>query len=185
MRLIHILGGAGSGTTTLGNALAKAWGWTHLDTDDYFWVTSDIPFTVIREKADRRVLLRADVEKSDRCVLSGSLCGWGDFLIDRFELVIRMSTPCAVRIQRLKEREKKLFGDRILPGGDMYDAHQTFLKWAGTYDTADVDSRSVALHEQWIAGLTCPVLRLDGTQPVSVLLKAVEFAMDEAETHIE
>ena len=38
IRRIHILGAAGSGTTTLGRALAERLQCPHFDTDDYFWL---------------------------------------------------------------------------------------------------------------------------------------------------
>ena len=45
MAKIHVLGASGSGTTTTAKALAKILGYVHLDTDNYFWEPSDIPFT--------------------------------------------------------------------------------------------------------------------------------------------
>ena len=38
MQRIHILGASGSGTTTLGRALAERLQCRHFDTDDYFWL---------------------------------------------------------------------------------------------------------------------------------------------------
>ena len=40
---IHILGASGSGTTTLGRALAERLQCPHFDADDYFWVPTDPP----------------------------------------------------------------------------------------------------------------------------------------------
>ena len=45
---VHVFGASGSGTTTLGRALAEALGSVHLDTDAYFWESTDPPFTTIR-----------------------------------------------------------------------------------------------------------------------------------------
>src|SRR5438128_874343 len=42
---LHILGASGSGTTTLGRALAEGLQCPHFDTDDYFWLPTDPPFT--------------------------------------------------------------------------------------------------------------------------------------------
>ena len=164
MHLIHILGASGSGTTTLGQAISDNWRYLHLDTDDYFWLPTEPPFTVKREVAQRQALLAEALAKADKCVLTGSLCGWGDFLLPSFSLVIYLQTPTELRIRRLQEREAARFGDRILQGGDMYQNHLEFIAWAKTYDTAGIDSRSKALHEQWLRQMGCPVLVLDGTK---------------------
>lgn len=124
-----------------------------------------------REECVRR--MRAVVAENPKCVISGSLCGWGDVFIPWFDLVVFIDTPTEVRIEWLEERENKRFGERIRPGGDMYDNHIEFIEWAKTYDTAGTDQRSRALHEEWFKLLSCPLVRLDGTKPVDELLKNI------------
>jgi adenylate kinase family enzyme len=41
---VHIVGASGSGTTTLGKALAARAGCAHLDTDEFFWMPTEPPF---------------------------------------------------------------------------------------------------------------------------------------------
>jgi len=50
--LILITGASGSGTSTLGAALAKELGIAHLDADDYYWLPTTPPFTAKRDRAD-------------------------------------------------------------------------------------------------------------------------------------
>ena len=88
LQRIHILGASGSGTTTLGRALAARLQCPHFDTDDYFWLPTDPPFTHQRERTERTQLLMNDVTAQDAWVVSGSLCGWGDVAIPLFELVV-------------------------------------------------------------------------------------------------
>ena len=85
---IHILGASGSGTTTLGRALAERLQCPHFDTDDYFWLPTDPPYTQQRERTERQQLLMDDLTAHDAWVVSGSLCGWGDVAIPLFELVV-------------------------------------------------------------------------------------------------
>lgn len=94
LNVIHILGASGDGTTTLGSAISEKYGYIHLDTDDFFWEKTDIPFTVRRERVLRQNMLSNVITEADKCILSGSLCGWGDVFISRFDLVIYVSTPC-------------------------------------------------------------------------------------------
>jgi hypothetical protein len=75
-----------------------------------------------------------DLTAHDAWVVSGALCGWGDVAIPRFELVVFLWVPQEVRMERLHLREQARFGERILPGGDMYESSQAFLAWAASYD---------------------------------------------------
>jgi adenylate kinase family enzyme len=163
MRL-HILGAAGSGTTTLGAALAARLRCPHHDTDTFFWLPSDPPFTDQRPAAERVALL-APLLAAPSWVLSGSLCGWGDVFIPLFERVVFLALPHDARMARLHRREQERYGDMIAPGGAMHEASVAFLAWAARYDAAGLEQRSLRLHEDWLARLPCPVLRLDGMMP--------------------
>jgi adenylate kinase family enzyme len=159
---IHILGASGSGTTTLGRALAERLQCPHFDTDDYFWVPTDPPYTHRRERMERAQLLMDDVTAHDAWVVSGSLCGWGDVAIPRFELVVYLWIPHDVRMERFRRREHARFGERILPGGDMYEPSQAFFAWAASYDEGGVDIRSRRLHEAWLGILPSSILCFEG-----------------------
>ncbi|MBQ2953200.1 MAG: shikimate kinase [Clostridia bacterium] len=165
--VIHLFGASGSGTTTLGRALGEALGFTHMDTDDYYWLPTDPAFTQKRPIPERLAMMNADIDAAEKgAVISGSLTGWGDPLISRFTLAIRVVTAADLRLERLRTREYARFGQRICPGGDMHQAHLEFIAWAAQYDTGDVTMRSRACHDQWQAELPCPVLTLDGAAPL-------------------
>ena len=159
---IHILGATGSGTTTLGRALAERLPCPHFETDGYCWVPTDPPYTKQRERTERQQLLRDDVTVHDSWVVSGSLCGWGDVAIPLFELVVFLSIPPNIRMARLRHRQHARFGERMLPGGDMYESSQAFLARAASYDEGGLDIRSRQLHEEWLGTLPCPMLCFEG-----------------------
>jgi adenylate kinase family enzyme len=159
---IHILGASGSGTATLGRALAARLQYPHFDTDDYFWLLTDPPFTHQRERFERQQLLMGDLTVQDAWVVSGSLCGWGDVAIPLFELVVFLWIPHDIRMARLRRREQERFGERILPGGDMYEQSQAFLAWAASYDEGGLDIRSRQRHGQWLSTLPCPIVYFEG-----------------------
>ena len=100
---VHILGASGSGTTTLGTALAERFGYAHLDTDDFYWEPTDPPFQRARERSRRQALLAAALDAQPRWVLSGSLRGWGDVFIPRFELVVFLLVPKRLRLEDVVE----------------------------------------------------------------------------------
>ncbi|MCC7420512.1 MAG: AAA family ATPase [Planctomycetaceae bacterium] len=172
---IHIFGASGSGTTTLGKAIAAATGLQHLDTDDFYWEPTNPPFTQKREPGERLALLLAEFERASAgWVLSGSLCGWGDSLIPRFQLAVFLTLDPRVRLQRLRARAAHRYGaERLATGGDLAEAHATFLAWAQQYDTGGLEIRSRTLHEQWMESLPIPILRLDSQRSVPELCAAV------------
>lgn len=160
---IHILGASGSGTTTLGSALAQALPHTHLDSDNYYWETK---FTTKRQVHERRELLEKDFSLHENWILSGSICNWENDLKDYFDLVIFLWIPQDIRLERLKQREFQRYGEEIFVGGNMYEESQTFLEWASLYDSAGMEVRSKVLQEQWLSDLSCPVLRIEGDYSV-------------------
>lgn len=172
INVIHIFGASGAGTSTLGRAVSERFGYVHMDTDDYYWFPTDPPFQQSRPVPERLTRMRADMN-GKRCVVSGSLCGWGDSLRADFGLVIWLQTPTPIRLKRIREREYQRFGDRIRAGGDMYEQHQRFLEWAAGYDTGNTSTRSWELHRQWLEQIHCVKLVLSGVMPREWLLKQV------------
>ena len=162
MQRIHILGASGSGTTTLGRTLSERLQCPHFDTDDYFWLPTDPPFTEKRKTTLRQQLLMADLTRHSSWVLSGSLCGWGDVAVPLFDLVIYLWVSTQIRIDRLRQREHERYGERIMPRGDMCGKFHAFLEWAASYDTGDETIRSRRLHQQWLSTLPCPIVCIEG-----------------------
>ena len=164
--VIHIFGASASGTTTLGQKICDELGYTLMDTDDYFWMPTNPPFSQKRPREERIELMKKDMDEAENVVLSGSIAGWGDALIPYFTLAVRIEMDPALRIDRLVKREKQRYGSRIEPGGDMYEHHLAFVEWAKTYDTGGVDARSKAKHDVWQKLLPCGILYLDGADTI-------------------
>ena len=175
---IHILSASGSGTTSLGRALAARLQCPHFDTDDYFWLPTDPPYTQQRKRTARQQLLMDDLTAHDAWVVSGSLCGWGDVAIPLLKLVVFLWIPHDIRMARLRNREHERFGTRIMPGGDMYEQSQAFLAWAASYDDGGMDIWSKRRHEQWPGTLPCPILYFEGEytieEQLAVLMAEVQ-----------
>jgi adenylate kinase family enzyme len=178
-RRIHVMGASGSGVTTLGRALADAMALPCHDSDDYFWLPTTPPYRVQRDRSDRlRLMEEVFLPRAD-WVLSGSLAGWGDPLIPKFDLVVFMRTPREVRLARLRAREATHFGaDAVAPGGWRHDDTEAFVDWASHYEDGDREGRTLDKHLAWLARLPCPVLQLDGSRPLPELVDEVRRALD-------
>ena len=163
---IHIIGAAGSGTSTLGEALSSVLPHIHLDTDSYYF-SDGIEFTEKRSIPERIVLLKKDFYVNSQWILTGSLYEWGDELKDYFDLVIYLWIPEDIRLKRLKQREFERYGEEIYPGGNRHIKSSEFLSWASKYDKGGLEVRSRISHEEWLSRLTCPVIKIEGDYSVA------------------
>jgi adenylate kinase family enzyme len=178
-RRIHIMGASGSGVTTLGRALADHLALPHHDSDDYFWLPTVPPYRTQRAVAERLRLMQDVFLPRADWVLSGSLAGWGDELIPLFDIVVFVQTARDLRLQRLRAREAAHFGaDAVAPGGWRHDETESFVEWASHYEDGSREGRNLARHEAWLAGLLCPVLRLDGSRPLVQNVAEIVRALD-------
>ena len=167
-RYILITGAAGTGTTTLADALAKELSATHLEADDFLWLPSNPPYLHLADKTLRGERLLHEMRAHDRAVVAGSVMGWGQPLESEFDLVVFLYLPVELRLERLKRREVKRFGE----------AKPEFLAWAAQYDQGSVPGRSLARHRQWLSGLACTVLKLEGDISVTDRLRHIRDAIN-------
>jgi adenylate kinase family enzyme len=165
---VHITGASGSGTTTLGRALADQRGALHLDADNYYWLPSAPPFKLKREPSERYAKLVCDIYSRPDVVLSGSITGWGNEIEDSFDLIVFLYVPATIRVDRLRERELQRYGS----------ADPAFLKWADEYDQGPSEGRSLKKHEAWLKGRSCPVLRLVGDISTQERLQRINATRD-------
>jgi len=166
---LHVTGASGSGTTTLARAVADAWAVPHADADDYFWLPTDPPYLNKRPPLDRVALMEQMFLPREGWVLSGSMLGWGDDVIGRCDAVVFLTLDPAERMRRIEARERV----RREPGPADESSLEEFLTWARGYDDPSFEGRSRVAHEEWLATLTCPVLRLDSALTRDELRDAV------------
>ena len=138
---IHIFGASGSGTTTISQKVCGHTGYSHFDSDSYFWLPPD-PFTVTRGRGDYAALMDRDLNSSPHWVLSGSVTGWYAELVSVFDLIVFVYVPTDIRLERLRRREAERYGDAILPGNSRHQASAEFIEWASAYDSGTRSGRS-------------------------------------------
>ena len=170
---IIVFGASGAGSTTLGKELAKRLNFQYLDIDDYLWRwDTAIPLTVTCSQAERTDSLMNEIKKHPKFVIAGTIFNDRNLFHPLLDMAVFVSTPAEVCAKRVRFREHTRWGERILPGGDMYKTTRfhgdvkDYIVNAGRYETAEVIKFGRKLHEQWIAELPCPVIRVDGTKCV-------------------
>ena len=114
------------------------------------------------------------IAKDSHFVMAGSMDSFNAPFVPLFDLAVHITADAEIRLARIRKREYKTFGDRIMPGGDMYEDHQRFLESAARYDTDG--SPNIETHMQWAATLPCRVIFLNGTDD---LCKNTQKIVDE------
>jgi hypothetical protein len=133
----------------------------HADSDSFFWLPTNPPFTKPRPAEAREELLLRTLPVTGHWVFSGAATQWAALLEPYYDLVVFLYLDPATRMARLRQREASRFGARTLPGGDMEAIHAAFIAWAEAYDTLRSSQRSLVAHTSWLSDQTAPVLRLD------------------------
>ena len=168
-----ILGPAGSGKTTLGKFVADKMEIAFLDIDEYIWRNdTEKPYSVMYSKEEKISNLMEAVQKAKEFVMAGSMSSFHEYFDPMFLLAVYLTADAKVRVKRIHEREQKEFGDRILPGGDMYEEHQQFLNDAANYD-GNAASCNKSQHELWLNQIGCPVLKFNGEDSLEKNAKVI------------
>lgn len=171
---LHIFGASGSGVTTLGKLLAKKLGVKYFDSDDYFWLKTEPPFTHRRDPKKRNQLISKDISDKENWILGGSIIKWGDNLFPDFDLIIFLYLPNEIRIERLKKRELERYGDNIYADPKRAKQFNDFISWATDYDyNTGLANRTLKAHESWLAHTKNPVLKIIGNQTLDEKLELI------------
>ncbi|HOP56610.1 MAG TPA: AAA family ATPase [Bacillota bacterium] len=174
IKTINIFGSSGSGSTTLARAVAKKYGYIFIDTDDAIWEKTELPFSKRKSDKDAREYLETRMKTGDKIVISGSFIGWADDIKEKIDLFVYLNLPLEIRKSRIENREKARFGNRVLPGGDLYQKHIDFLEWISLYDETPESLRGKKQHEMWLADVKVPVVRITEPADIDTLVDAVE-----------
>lgn len=172
--IINIFGSSGSGTTTLAKELSEHFNCHHIDVDDFMWEPSDPPFSVKRDQQTIQRLFDQAINAYPNIVISGALVNIYDTLKSSIDLFIYMNLDIETRVKRINQRELKRFGDRIKPGGDLYQKHQDFIQWVSDYEHNPEYLRSRKQHLSWLKDVQSPVLRITEELTINELVKLVQ-----------
>jgi len=157
---ILICGLNGTGKSTLGKMLAERMGYEFIDNEDLYFSKADSSyvFSSARSKEEVIRILEEKIRANKEFIFAAVKGNYGDKLITLLDHIILVEVPKQIRSQRIRDRSYQKFGDRILPGGDLYDKES---KWFLL-----TDSRPESYVTDWLEAVDCPVIRIDGTLPV-------------------
>ena len=157
---ILLCGLNGVGKSTLGRALAQRLDYRFIDSEDLFFPKESPadPYGAQRSRAEAEALLMREVEAYPDFVFA-SVKGDCPALLPLIRWAVLLAVPRAERLRRVRERSSRRFGRRMLPGGDLYEREEEFLRF--------VEARPEDAVEEWLRSVRCPVIRADGTRPLA------------------
>lgn len=157
---VILCGMNGSGKSTLGRALAEELGWRFIDNEDLYFPKDDPAYLYSRERTQEEVeqLLLALVSADDRFVFAAVRGNYGEAVLPYYDRAVLVEIPRELRLSRVQQRSLAKFGERALPGGDLYESEKRF------YDI--IAARPEDYATRWLEGVDIPVLKVDGTRPV-------------------
>lgn len=188
---IAIVGLNGSGKSTLGHALAKALNYYEIDVEDYYFpeqqesrkaalegyygincdYLGDLPYSVPHSREEVEACISKEISLHPRYILTGVTINYHEEILSTIKYVFWLRTDTNERVRRVKDREEKRWGSRVLEGGDMFEQQLWFR------------NRISSLTEEKVAdsiGKTgFSVIQLDGTLPVQ---KNVEITIERLNT---
>lgn len=156
---IIVCGLNGAGKSTLGKALARKLGYHFIDNEDlYFPKTNpNYLYAAPRSREEVEKLLFREIQAHENFVFASVK---GDYrgIYPFIKYAVLIHAPKDIRMQRIRNRSFQKFGERMLPGGDLYEQEERFFELVG--------SRPENMVEEWLQSLKCPCICVDGTKTI-------------------
>jgi len=161
---VNIVGGAGSGTSTIGKKLAKKWSCAHFEADDFLWQPTDPPYVELRTNEEKNQMAYDAMHVESSYIISGSISSWQERNVALLTGVVFLDVATEIRLRRLEAREVARFGK----------IDQKFYDWATQYEEGRLPGRSRSRHELWLNSLSIKVLKVNGEGAVNDIVQEIE-----------
>ncbi len=164
---ILVCGLNGAGKSTFGRALAEKLGIPFFDIEEFYFPGrgEGEPYTGSRSRAEVSAALLTAMKAHERFVLASVTADYGREAEACLDLAVFLHAPDELRMARVRSRSSEKFGERMLPGGDLYAQEERFFDL--------VKSRTEEKVSAWLARTGLPVVHLDGTQPVERNIRVI------------
>jgi len=164
---IQIIGGSGTGKSTLARYISEKEKIKWIDTDNYLW--KDDTFTENHPIEKRKEMYQKDIKSYNCYVVSGSIFMWCPNGFSNRDLLVFLSLDEAIRMDRLRNREIKRNSKMRLDENGKYT--NDFLEWCKTYWTEKDKSKAGTFAEQeyQMEISKSPVLKLDSSKSLEEL----------------
>ena len=167
---IIVCGLNGAGKSTVGKALAERLGFPFRDIEDYYFPHSgDYKYRSSRTREAVAALLLGDLMQLENVVLASVKGDYGSEVEKQFTHAVYLAVPQDIRLARVRARAYGQFGERIYPGGDLYEREEGFFRM--------VRDRTEAHVKDWLDRLSLRVITVDGTQCAESVAEKIAEAL--------
>lgn len=166
---IQIIGGSGTGKSTLAKYISEKEQIKWIDTDHYLW--KDDSFMENHPVEKRKELYRKDMVFGGSYLVSGSVFSWCPEGFSNRDLLVFLSLDEAVRMERLRKRECARSGLSGMWLDENKNYTNDFLEWCKTYWVEeDRGMAGTYVEQSYQMELSeSPVLKLDSSRSVEEL----------------
>ena len=160
--VILVCGLNGAGKSTLAKALAERLDLRFIDIEDIYFSRQDnpdYPYEKSHPYEEVVSMLTNIVNGENDFVLASVRGNFGEEFVTHLKCVISIDVPREIRLKRVHDRSYLRFGEKSCNGGDYYEQIKSFHDFCA--------SRDENLVEDWLSTICCPIVRVDGTLPIS------------------
>ncbi len=131
-----------------------------IDIEDLYFPKTDPEYIYADPRTESEVgeLLSIEIKRHRNFVLAAGTCEHWREIYPFFRCAVLIDAPKDIRLYRVRSRSHAKFGERMMPGGDLYEREEAFFR--------HIESKDESAAEKYAMSLGCPVLRVDGTRPV-------------------
>ena len=160
--VILVCGLNGAGKSTMAKALAERLNLRFVDIEDIYFSRQDnpdYPYEKSRPYEEVVSMLTSIVNSENDIVLASVTGKFGDEFVSNLKYAICIEVPREIRLKRVHDRSYLRFGEKSCNGGDYYEQTKSFHDFCA--------SRDENLVNDWLSTICCPIVRVDGTLPIS------------------
>ena len=160
--VILVCGLNGAGKSTMAKALAERLNLRFVDIEDIYFSRQDnpdYPYEKSRPYEEVVSMLTSIVNSENDIVLASVTGKFGDEFVSHLKCAICIEVPREIRLKRVHDRSYLRFGEKSCNGGDYYEQIKSFHDFCA--------SRDENLVNDWLSTICCPIVRVDGTLPIS------------------
>lgn len=171
---VQIIGGSGTGKSTLAKFISENENIMWIDTDRYLW--KDETFTENHSIEKRIEMYEKDIESNDQYVVSGSVFSWNPNGFSNRNLFVFLYLDEEIRMERLRKREIRRDNPKKTWTDEYGNNTNEFLEWCKTYlkekDKTMIGTYAAQSYEMELS--KSPVLKLDSSRSVEELYLAIK-----------
>ena len=169
---ILLCGLNGVGKSTIGKILAERMSYQFIDNEELYFPKTDKAYEFANPRSKDEVIriLEEKIKNNDKFIFAAVKGDYGEKFLEKIDNVVLIEVPKETRMERVKMRSAKKFGDRICDNGDLEQKENSWFE--------KVNSRPEDFVTKWLENVTCPIIRIDGSakveENVSFLLSVLQ-----------